>query len=52
MLIDGVDVADVTNTDLAAGWNMADLTVGPVWQQGQTVLQRIRDMQGVVMDPQ
>jgi uncharacterized repeat protein (TIGR01451 family) len=47
ILVDGVPVADVGSDQLIQGWNMADLTTGPVWEQGQEVLGRIRDMHGV-----
>ena len=40
-------IASVSSSTLAAGWNMSDLTVGPVWRQCQEVLGRIREMQGV-----
>ena len=44
VLCDGELIAITTDVALAAGWNMADLTCGPVWRQGQEVLGRIRDM--------
>ena len=45
--INDVNVADVSAAELAAGWNMADLTTGPVHDQVQEVLGRIRDMHWV-----
>jgi hypothetical protein len=45
IVIKGTNVATVSSATLAAGWNMADLTSGPVWEKGQEVLGRIRDMQ-------
>jgi hypothetical protein len=47
IVINGTDVADLSSTTLAAGWNMADLTTGPVHDQIQEVLGRIRDMHWV-----
>ncbi len=44
---DGVQIGSVSNTILSCGWNMADLTSGPIFDQVQEVLGRIRDMQGV-----
>ncbi len=44
---DDVQIGSVSNATLAIGWNMADLTSGPVFDQAQEVLGRIRDMQGV-----
>lgn len=44
---DGVVIGTASNTQLAAGWNMSDLTTGPVWDQCQEVLGRIRDAQGI-----
>ncbi|MCX6864727.1 MAG: hypothetical protein NTV46_00665, partial [Verrucomicrobia bacterium] len=41
---DGELLGTVSHTTLAEGWNMADLTKGPVWRQCQEVLGRIRDM--------
>lgn len=37
-------VASLTAAQLQAGWNMADLSSGPIWEQCQEVLGRIRDM--------
>ena len=42
--IGGVYVASKTHTELAAGWNMSDLTNGPYFDQGQAVLGAIRDV--------
>lgn len=47
VLIDDEHVATVPSSVLAAGWNMADLTTGPVFRQVQEVLGRIRDMHDV-----
>lgn len=44
--INGVLVGSKTHTELAAGWNMSDLTVGPVYETGIETLKRIRLMQG------
>ncbi len=44
---DGVQIGSGSDTALSHGWNMADLQVGPVFTQGQNVLNLIRDMQGV-----
>lgn len=44
--INGTDVADVTHTEFAAGWNMAGLTSGPVYTKAQEVLGKIRDLHG------
>ncbi len=45
---DDVQIASgISNITLSSGWNMADLTSGPVFDQVQEVLGRIRDMQGV-----
>ncbi len=45
---DGVQIgSDLSNTTLSTGWNMADLTSGPVFDQVQEVLGCIRDMLGV-----
>jgi hypothetical protein len=41
---DGETLGIVNSKDLADGWNMADLSAGPVWRQCQEVLGRIRDM--------
>lgn len=43
---DGVTIATKTGTQLAAGFNMADLTAGPVWEQCQEVLGEFRDLSG------
>jgi len=44
--IDGTLVAhNLTNTVLAAGWNMFTNTVGPYWQQRLEVLGRCRDIE-------
>jgi len=45
--IDDEDVAVVSAAGLAAGWNMAGLSTGPIWRQCQEVLGRIRDMHGI-----
>ena len=45
--IDDEMVAQATDTQFLQGWNMADLTRGPVWSQCQEVLNLIRDMHGV-----
>jgi lysophospholipase L1-like esterase len=48
---DGVELAnDITHTEFAAGWNMADLTVGPVWEQGQDALDAMRILHAVDPD--
>ena len=39
--IDGKDVAKYTAKELAAGVNLGNLTAGPVWEQGNKVLQAI-----------
>ena len=44
--INGSVVASVSHTTLGSGWNMADLTTGPVWTKCQSVLNAIRDQQG------
>lgn len=44
ILCDGEKIGTATQSALASGWNMADLTSGPVWRQCQEVLGRIRDM--------
>ncbi len=45
---DGVPIGNgMSDATLSHGWNMADLQVGPVFTQGQNVLNLIRDMQGV-----
>jgi len=43
---DSVLIGTATHTELAAGWNMADLTAGPVFDQCQDVLNKIRLFQG------
>ncbi len=43
----GEAIATVSATTLSTGWNMSDVTTGPVWRQCQEVLGRIRDMQGM-----
>ena len=43
----GEIISTVLSNTLTTGWNMSDLTVGPVWRQGQEVLGRIREMQGI-----
>jgi len=45
----GAVIGTKTHTELAAGWNMFDLTVGPVWEQVQGALVAYRNLQG--MDP-
>lgn len=45
--IDGVLVSSQTNTALSSGWNMADLTSGPYFDQCQEILGRIRDLHDV-----
>jgi hypothetical protein len=45
--IEGVLVASVTHTTLSGGWNMADLTTGPVFDKCQETLGCIRDLQGI-----
>jgi hypothetical protein len=47
VLINGVDLADLSAAQLAQGWNMAGLTRGPVFNRVQEVLGRIRDMHHV-----
>jgi len=44
---DGIRVASLSNTVLAAGWNMFTNTVGPYWNQRTEVLGRIRDKEHV-----
>lgn len=48
--IDGAIVRTATAADLASGINLANVTSGPVWQQGQTVLKNLRLLAGY--DPQ
>lgn len=43
----GESLSTVPSTTLSTGWNMSDITTGPVWRQCQEVLGRIRDMQGM-----
>ncbi|MES2474700.1 MAG: hypothetical protein V4640_02885 [Verrucomicrobiota bacterium] len=43
---DGEVIGTATDAQLAAGWNMADLTRGPVWRQSQQVLSKIRELEG------
>lgn len=45
--IGGAYVASKTHTELAAGWNMSDLTTGPYFDQCQAVLAAIRDVHDV-----
>lgn len=45
--IDGVLSSTKTNTQLNNGWNMTDMTVGPIHDQLIEVLGRIRDKEGV-----
>lgn len=45
--IDGELVASVSDAALAAGWNMSDLTTGPIFDQCQDVLNKIRDLQWI-----
>lgn len=47
VICNGVTLAALTETELAAGWNMADLTAGPAWDKGQATLAAIRDLQGI-----
>ncbi len=45
---DGVQIGSgISDTTLSHGWNMADLQTGPIFNQCQDVLNRIRDMQGI-----
>lgn len=44
---DGVVIGSASHTRLAAGWNMAGLEQGPVFDQVQEVLGRIRDLQNM-----
>ncbi len=45
---DGVEIGSgINDVTLSRGWNMADLQSGPIFNQGQEVLNRIRDMHGV-----
>lgn len=45
--IDGVLSSTKTNTQLNTGWNMSDMTSGPIHDQLIEVLGRIRDKEGV-----
>lgn len=45
--INGSVVTSLSNTALAAGWNMSELTVGPVYTKAHNVLDLIRDQQGI-----
>lgn len=47
ILCDGAQIGSISADALQAGWNMADLHVGPVYAQVQEVLGKIRDMLGV-----
>ena len=44
ILMDDIWVGELNHTQLAAGWNMADLRWGSVWEKSQEVLGRVRDM--------
>ncbi len=44
----GVQIGTASSAELARGWNMAALQVGPVFEKGKEVLGRIRDAQGRV----
>lgn len=44
--IDGEKVAEATQTELAAGVNLADMTSGPIFDQVQEVLGEVRDLYG------
>ena len=46
--IDGTEVAVATAKQLAAGVNLGTVTVGPVWEQGNKVLQAINAKNGLV----
>jgi lysophospholipase L1-like esterase len=46
--IDGTEVAIATAKQLAAGVNLGTVTVGPVWEQGNKVLQAINAKNGLV----
>ncbi len=45
--IGGVFVVSKTHTEMAAGWNMSDLTTGPYFDQCQEVLGCVRDIHDV-----
>jgi len=46
--IDGKDVGKFSAKELAAGVNLGNVTVGPVWEQGNKVLQAINAKNGQV----
>lgn len=46
--IDGKEVAKYSAMELAAGVNLGNLTSGPVWEQGNKVLQAINAKNGMV----
>lgn len=46
--IDGVAVGKYTAKELAAGVNLGNATAGPVWEQGNKVLQAINAKNGIV----
>lgn len=46
--IDGTAVGTYSAKDLAAGVNLGNVTVGPVWEQGNKVLQAINAKNGLV----
>lgn len=45
--IDNVKSATVDSAVFAAGWNMSEMTQGPIYAQTQEVLGRIRDKEGI-----
>jgi hypothetical protein len=47
VICNGVTIGTPTHTELSAGWNMADLTAGPVWDKCQAALAAIRALQGI-----
>ena len=49
VICNGVTLGAVSHSALAAGWNMADLTSGPVWEKSQNVLTAIRALQGYTL---
>ena len=46
IIVDGVVSATVSAADLAAGYNMTEMTTGPIYTQLQNVRQMIRDKEG------
>lgn len=48
--IDGIKSATVTAQTLASGWNMAEMTTGPIYDQLMNVLDKIRDKEGLSHD--